>query len=371
MISPIRIWDLPTRFFHWLLVTHFTLAWLTAGDSRYLDFHVFFGYGFLGLLLFRLLWGVIGSHYARFSSFCYSYSAVIKFLTNPSSFSNLGHTPAGSWAIWALLFLGFLVSGSGLLTLGALNQLGPLEGYFNFAKGDLFHWVHTSTAWSLLGLVILHLSGVILASRIHRESLIWAMITGFKNTTCLNEQSVPQHPLIAYSLLLFILISAGGYFQGRLFQNPNYQPFPSPPLPQLSLWQSECEDCHLAYHPTLLPQRSWQQIFAEQHNHFEEDLSLDEDTLQQLKQFAFQYPAESNLTKTAWKTHSTLSSSQIPLRITQTPYWREQHQTIAWKQDSNFPAKLDCVACHQDAESGRFTAAAMRLPTATDFPPSH
>ena len=76
----IYVWDLPTRTFHWLLVASFTVAWLTFDDNRYLYVHTFSGYIFFGLLIFRLLWGMVGSRYARFRAFAYDWPSVWDYL---------------------------------------------------------------------------------------------------------------------------------------------------------------------------------------------------------------------------------------------------------------------------------------------------
>ncbi len=365
----VRIWDLPIRLFHWLLVLAFILAWLSQGDARYLDVHVFSGYLFLGLLSFRVLWGLIGSHYARFHHFAFGPKAVWHYLktlpTGPRQHF-LGHNPAGSWAIFIILGLGLTVSLTGMLTLGGEERHGPFAGMIGFAWGEMFHWWHEVVAWLMLGLVCIHIAGVLIESGLHRENLIRAMITGFKSTT-IQQASVPRHGLTAAVLIFTVLVGSGRYFYGYLTQTENnpYLPFIGPELPDNGLWREACGECHLAYHPTLLPVRSWQRMLAEQHEHFEEDLDLDEDTLAELHTFSAENAAESVLTEAAWKINRTTPPEQSLLRITKTPYWKEQHQNIAdeiWQHpDINFQG--NCGACHLDAELGTFEDAAMRLPT--------
>src|SRR3989304_353344 len=114
----ILVWDVPTRMFHWLLVLSFTVAFLTAESERNRDIHVAFGYILLGLLAFRLLWGFIGTHYARFGSFLFGPGEVVAYVKsllkrNPAP--HVGHNPAGCVAIWLLLILGFVSAVSGVL----------------------------------------------------------------------------------------------------------------------------------------------------------------------------------------------------------------------------------------------------------------
>ncbi len=95
----VKVWDLPTRLFHWLLAGSFAVAWVTHEHDRYLDIHVFAGYLFLGLLLFRLAWGFTGGRYARFRAFRYRWSAAWDYLLmalRGRAQRHLGHNPAGS-----------------------------------------------------------------------------------------------------------------------------------------------------------------------------------------------------------------------------------------------------------------------------------
>jgi cytochrome b len=365
----VRIWDLPTRLFHWLLVTSFILAWLTQGDDRYLDFHVFAGYLMLGLLGFRLVWGLIGSYYARFHYFAFGSKAVWQYLASllarqPQHF--VGHNPAGSWAIWFILGLGFLVGITGLLTLGGEEQHGIFAGIIGFAWGEILRQWHEIIAWMMLGMVGIHLAGVIVSSWLHRENLIKAMITGYKTIPITNPQEVLLHFSTAVLLSLAVIIGSISYFRGYWLQTLEqpYLPFVGPKLPDNALWRQECGDCHLAYHPTLLPARSWQRMLAEQHEHFEEDLDLPADTLAEIQTFLVTNAAESALTEPAWKINRTVPPNQAPLQITKTAYWKEQHREIpneVW-QHPQVKSRGNCAACHLDAKQGTFEDGAMRLP---------
>ena len=99
--SKLLVWDVPTRVFHWLLALSFAGAFVTAESERYRDVHVALGYTVLGLVAFRLVWGLIGTRYARFWSFAYGPRSVltyVKSLFTRSPQHHLGHNPAGSWA---------------------------------------------------------------------------------------------------------------------------------------------------------------------------------------------------------------------------------------------------------------------------------
>jgi hypothetical protein len=136
-------------------------------------------------------------------------------------------------------------------------------------------------------------------------------------------------------------------------------------LPQSKAWNAECGSCHLAFHPTLLPLRSWNALLAAQDRHFGESLDLEEATLRELAAFAQAYPAESGLSEPAYKINRSVRADAVPLRITETPYWIEKHAEIpagAWR-GAKVRSRANCTACHLDAESGTFEDAAMRMPT--------
>ena len=362
----IQVWDLPTRLFHWLSVSALIIVWLTQGSSRYLDIHVFFGYLFFGLLLFRLWWGFMGSHYARFSSFTFSFYAVfsyLKSLHHPSSRQTfLGHNPAGSWAIFMLLGLGLIVSITGLFTLGGENHHGPFATWLSFELGETMHQIHQWTAWLMLVFIAVHIVGVFVASQLHHEKLVRAMIDGFK-VSAVQGISVPSHDVTAKFLVVGILVSSGTYFNGYLTEHP-YLPFVGPRLPENDLWRKVCGECHLAYHPTLLPARSWEKMMREQHEHFEEDLDLDDESVEIISKFLLTYAAETHLTKTAWKINRSIPIEEAPQRMTETSYWLQKHHMLAseiW-QFPSVKSKANCNACHWDAQAGTFEAAAMYLP---------
>jgi len=157
------------RVFHWLLVLSFAVAYLVAESDQLRRLHVILGYTATGLILFRILWGFVGSRFARFSSFLFSPGAAIDYLRSlakqPQHY--IGHTPAGSYAIYAILLAGLATGVTGYMTL---EEIG----------GESLEEIHEACANVWLGLVIVHIVGVFTSSWIHRENLVRAMITGYK-----------------------------------------------------------------------------------------------------------------------------------------------------------------------------------------------
>jgi len=364
----ILVWDLPTRVFHWLMVLAFAGAWLAFDDDRYLYIHVYAGYTLLGLLVFRLIWGFVGSHYARFHSFAHdwpSVTAYLKGLLNGQAARYLGHNPAGSWAIFILLALGFVVTLSGMLTLGGEERHGPFAGLLSYTIAPVFREIHEISAWTMLVLVIGHIIGVIVESVFHRENLVLAMLNGFKAG---GDSGIVVRPraIIAVVLVLLVLLSAFFTFRGYLAQTDTepYLPYKGIVLADNALWREECGDCHMAYHPSLLPARSWQAMMDGQNDHFGEELDLDADVTREITRFLLDNSAEQLLIEPSWRILQSLGPGQTPLRITATPYWKRKHEDIEqryWDSDK-VKDKGNCSACHRDADAGTYEDAAMRLP---------
>jgi cytochrome b len=170
MSQRMLVWDIPTRVFHWLLAVSFAGAFLTAESERYRDIHLVFGYTLLGLIFFRLLWGLVGSRYARFNSFLFKPVEIATYLRSlfkarPEYY--VGHNPAGSVAVYLLLALG-VASGATGVTL--LRDTG----------GEVLEELHEMVSYTMLIVVTLHVAGVLASSVLHRENLVRSMITGFK-----------------------------------------------------------------------------------------------------------------------------------------------------------------------------------------------
>ncbi len=170
MNGRIKVWDLPVRIFHWALVVSFAVAYTIAEEDSLRGLHTMLGYTVLGLVMFRLLWGFVGTRYARFSSFAYGPGKAVGYLrdlVHKQSGDYVGHNPAGSWAVYLMLALALVTGITGYLTL---NQIG----------GEVFEEIHGVAANTWLVVVIAHILGVIASSVAHRENLAKAMVTGYK-----------------------------------------------------------------------------------------------------------------------------------------------------------------------------------------------
>ncbi len=183
----IRVWDRFVRFFHWSLVVSFALAYWSAKAGKH-ELHALLGYFIVVLVLARLVWGFVGSHHARFSSFIHAPAEVLRYLKaiaagHPRRF--LGHNPAGGIMVIALLATLVFITFTGLTVLAVIDFDGPLLGILKPMTDQEAYTAWSSHAYAvniILGMVGLHLLGVILATLQHKENLVLAMITGHKES---------------------------------------------------------------------------------------------------------------------------------------------------------------------------------------------
>lgn len=169
-LRSIRVWDLPTRAFHWSLAASFVVAYVTSESERLRDIHVIAGYALAGLIAFRILWGFVGSTHSRFADFLPTPGKLLAYLKSllagrPEHY--VGHNPAGAVAIFLLLALGIAAAASGYATY---NDIG----------GHFMEELHETAANGMMALVAIHLAGVVVSSWMHRENLVLAMVTGWK-----------------------------------------------------------------------------------------------------------------------------------------------------------------------------------------------
>ncbi len=179
-----RIWDLPTRLFHWLLAALVIFSFTTGklgGD--WLTWHFRSGYVIASLLLFRLLWGFAGSRYARFSSFLPSPSRVWRMLRSTGSEvlpASAGHSAIGTLSVYALLIALAVQISTGVFTNDGSFTEGPWVKFVSSAISDRMSTVHYYNHWLVVGLTALHVAAIGFYLLARRDDLITPMITGDK-----------------------------------------------------------------------------------------------------------------------------------------------------------------------------------------------
>lgn len=195
--STVRIWDLPTRLFHWSLVLSVAGLFATAyvpGAS--VEVHARFGYAVLTLLLFRVVWGFVGGYWSRFANF------------GRSSEPTFGHTRLGTWSIAAMLLLLAAQVATGLFSDDEIGFTGPFNHLVSAAAGlKATHWHKNLGQWLIIGLVVLHLAAIGYYLRVRRINLIVPMLRGDKPLPGgLSAQDIPVSRDSARTRLLGLLV---------------------------------------------------------------------------------------------------------------------------------------------------------------------
>lgn len=179
----IRVWDLPTRLFHWSLALC-VLGLLITGNigGNWMNWHLRLGYAVLTLLLFRLVWGVVGGRWSRFSSFIYTPGTLWRYLRGEVKPEHkLGHNPLGALSVFALLFMLLAQVGSGLFSDDDIAFFGPLVGFVSGETVSQATRYHKNIGkFVVLGLVVMHLMAIVFYKWVKKDSLVLPMVTGDK-----------------------------------------------------------------------------------------------------------------------------------------------------------------------------------------------
>jgi cytochrome b len=207
--SPIRVWDIPTRLFHWLLVILIGFSWGAAEYGK-MDLHRLSGSVLLGLVAFRLVWGVIGSNTARFGSFLRSPAAVFAYLRSDSSARRPGHkpghNPVGGYSVLAMLLLLLLQIGTGLFSVDIDGlESGPLSYLVSFDQGRAAAEMHELSFTVLQIVVAIHVLAVLFYLVVRKRNLVRPMFTGYDR-----QIDNPAGALVSAGLGRFLIAAAIG-----------------------------------------------------------------------------------------------------------------------------------------------------------------
>lgn len=181
----VRVWDLPTRAFHWLLaaaVIGLVITGKIGGNA--LEWHMRFGYTVMALLVFRVLWGLVGGHWSRFVNFIYAPGTVLRYLrgqTRPDEHLDVGHSPLGAFSVFALLFFLAVQVGTGLVADDEIATQGPLNKFVSSATASsATHWHKDYGQLILIVLVLLHVAAIVFYRVKRGKKLVQTMVTGDK-----------------------------------------------------------------------------------------------------------------------------------------------------------------------------------------------
>jgi cytochrome b len=181
----VRVWDLPTRLFHWLLAACIIGSIISAKiGGNAMEWHFRLGYVVLTLLAFRVLWGLVGGRWSRFASFVYSPTTLLRYLRGQGradEFLDVGHTPTGALSVFALLGLLTLQVSTGLVADDEIANTGPLIKFVSGATSSLAtSWHKTYGQYLIITLVVLHIAAIVFYLAKKRQNLVVPMLTGDK-----------------------------------------------------------------------------------------------------------------------------------------------------------------------------------------------
>ncbi len=202
MQLPMRVWDLPIRLFHWLLVVAVVAAYVTRRIDR-MDLHILCGYAVMALVLFRLVWGFIGSDTARFTFFLKSPLAALRHLAHFARREpdrEIGHNAAGGWMVLLLLLVLAIQVGTGLFASDGPFARGPLASHVSDALSDRLSGLHELNFTVLQILVGLHVLAVIAYAVVKRHDLVRPMLTGKKRLPAATRAPRMAPPALAIAV---------------------------------------------------------------------------------------------------------------------------------------------------------------------------
>lgn len=357
-MKKILVWGLYTRISHLLIMVMMLGAFLTPEVKRLLTLHVVLGYTLALLFSFRILWGLMDIKYSKFRDFNFNLDDLKEYLLR--LFKNkkeyIGHNPASSFAIALMMVLVFLTVITGALTYGVKEGMG-LFSFMNhtfFRDMKLFKEVHEFFSQCLMGIILIHIVGVLLDKILHKSRSMESMFDGYKfgNNEGLKLTSLQKiFGMLALSFsigaFIYLLFSPNSF----LIRDGNIK---MDYAKEHSAYYKECISCHTLFPPFLLPQQSWITMMDTLDSHFGDDASLDEKTTESIKAFLIKNSANTSTKKSSVGILASLEKDKTYLAITETPFWKNRHKKI----DKSVYAYVEigkpsnCKACHANIENG-------------------
>lgn len=360
--NQVYVWPLCTRIVHWSIAFSFTIAFILSFYENRLNYHVAIGIIFGLMLVYRIVWGFIGPRYATFNTFKLNLAQLkyyfVEKIEDRYREIPAGHNPASSWYTLLVLFLGSIISITGLLLYG----IQEAKGYLAFLNSDYHQYsdlllsIHIYTSYILLAWVIIHITGVLIEQFYHKTSMVFAMITGYKKAKGEDAEMGKAKNITSYLFLLasvwvlfVILDGTHNPFVKNKFANIDYEQ-------ESPIFYEKCGACHKTYPTYLLTEKSWIRIMDGLDNHFGEkieDQNISKHERVVIRKFLIDNAAESSTREAAYKTLESVKDGR-PLAITKTKLWRETHKDIPKNiyKTKEIKDKSNCFACHKDIEKG-------------------
>ncbi|MBF0260893.1 MAG: cytochrome b/b6 domain-containing protein [Magnetococcales bacterium] len=361
-----EVWDRPTRFSHWALAAMLVAALFTGwfDPSWQLDRHLLIGGMIAGLLLFRLVWGLFGSEFSRFTNFMPTSKAlradVASLLQDRLKLPTPGISPANgliSLMLWLILIA---LMFSGLMAYGGEEHLGPFASLVSFKAGETAQRIHAFLSLVLIALAGLHYWIVSRESRLTRIPLIRGMITGCKPLDPELPRDSERSAHAVWAMLLgMVLMFAIDHASKTLGQLPmdGWRPLHYP-----TIYQGRCGSCHWTIHPSLMPEERWRELLHHLGDHFGQRVSLTGQEAITISSFVLVHASEDWDTEAAHRFRKY--ADETVKGISDHPVWRKLHARMDPNLFATPPVNKpnNCPVCHHDALSGRFDRHAIHLP---------
>lgn len=221
-LERIRLWDLPTRLFHWSLVVLVVAAVITGKvGGNAIEWHGRIGQALVGLLAFRIVWGFAGTASARFLTFLPAPSGLRAYLRG--EWRGAGHNPLGALSVLALLGVLAVQAVSGLFANDDIAFNGPLYALVDKAASDGFTGWHRRGVWLLLALVALHLLAIAWYTHAKKQKLVRTMLTGWQDNPPADAQPAKGGSFVAFVVAAVVGVAAAMAAAG------SFLPAPTPP----------------------------------------------------------------------------------------------------------------------------------------------
>lgn len=360
MKKKVYVWPICIRVFHWLYVFSFTFAFILLWFENLLKYHVAFGILFFILTIFRIVFGFLGPLYVNFKCFDLKGDHLINYILHLFGHKDKtpGHNPGASWGAITILIFAFITGFSGILLFGI--QEG--RGIFSFLNPTFFYYmdtlynIHEISAYFLLFVVIIHISGVIFEHFYHHTKVIWSMFTGYKylldgeDIKLTSKQNFFADFFIFISVVLFFYTV---YKDNNILLKSRFEPINyETKYPTL---YEECGDCHIVFPAYLLPSKSWEIIMDIPEDHYGEELDLDEDDAKLIKEYLVKNSAEHSTREAAVKILKSIKNKENVKSIVKTPYWKSTHKNIPNSvfKSKKVDTKFSCDSCHPDILKGK------------------
>lgn len=208
--TTVRVWDLPTRAFHWTLaicvIASIASAWI-GGNA--MTWHFRLGWLVLTLLAFRLVWGLVGGHWSRFTSFLYAPATVLRYLrgeSRPGEHHEVGHNPLGAFSVFGVLLLLAVQAGTGLFADDEIANTGPLQRFVSSATSlSLTKWHKGYGQWLIIAMTALHVAAIAYYFAAKRRNLVTPMLTGDKRLVAEAPHTVDNGRSRALAVVIWLL----------------------------------------------------------------------------------------------------------------------------------------------------------------------